>query len=66
MMLCVDRKPGESIFIGDSIEIIITRVQGNQVRLGIEAPKKMVILRTELLDRQIEQELKEDGYDLYI
>lgn len=47
-MLVLSRKSGQSIQIGDNITIRITRVGGNQVRLGIEAPMEVAIRRGEL------------------
>lgn len=47
-MLVLSRKPGQSIQIGDDITITITRVGGNQVRLGIDAPMETPIRRAEL------------------
>ena len=48
-MLCLSRKAGERIVIGDSIEITVIKVQGNRVRIGIEAPKDINIVRQELI-----------------
>lgn len=47
-MLILTRKKGESIKIGDNIEIFVTEVKGDKVRLGISAPGDMKISRTEL------------------
>lgn len=47
-MLILSRKKGESIKIGDDIEIYITDIKGDKVRLGISAPEDMKISRTEL------------------
>lgn len=48
-MLILQRKAGESLFIGDDIEISIVSVDaGGRVRLSIEAPKSYSILRAEL------------------
>lgn len=47
-MLILSRKKGESIKIGDGIEIIVTDIRGEKVRLGISAPEDMKICRTEL------------------
>ena len=48
-MLVLSRKPGESIRIGDDIEISIVEVRGDTVRIGINAPRNITILRQELL-----------------
>lgn len=49
-MLILTRKDGQSIYLDDKVEIkIISSTKGN-VKIGIEAPKNMVILRSELID----------------
>lgn len=48
-MLVVSRKSGESILIGDNIEVCILEVGDGTVKIGIEAPKSIKILRKELL-----------------
>lgn len=47
-MLVLSRKESEKIKLGDSIVLTIVRVNGDRVRLGIEAPGDMLILRHEL------------------
>ena len=47
-MLVLSRKKGESIIIGDNIEITVVDVQGDLIRLGIKAPKEVSIYRQEL------------------
>lgn len=47
-MLILSRKKGESIKIGDDIEIFVTEIKGDKVRLGISAPEHLKISRTEL------------------
>ncbi|MCI2106682.1 MAG: carbon storage regulator [Intestinimonas sp.] len=48
-MLILQRKPGESLFIGNDIQITVTAVEaGGRVRLAIDAPRNMPILRSEL------------------
>lgn len=49
-MLVLTRKKGENIFIGDDIEVSIIGIDGDRVRIGIEAPMELEILREELLD----------------
>ena len=49
-MLILARKIGESIKIGDNISLEIISVAGNTVKIGIEAPKEVGILRKELYD----------------
>ena len=47
-MLVVSRKVGERILIGDNISIMIVRIGPNTVRVGIDAPRDMNIVREEL------------------
>jgi len=47
-MLVLSRKPGEKIHIGTDITITVASVQGNRVRIGIEAPDQISIVRNEL------------------
>jgi carbon storage regulator len=48
-MLVLSRKPLQSIMIGSDIKITVVRVERNQVRIGIEAPQGVTILREELV-----------------
>jgi carbon storage regulator len=47
-MLILTRKKNETIHIGDDILITIVRVSGNNVRIGVSAPRETPVLRTEL------------------
>jgi len=49
-MLVLSRKIGQSFLIGHNIEVKIIEVQGDQVRIGINAPRNVTILRKELMD----------------
>ena len=44
-MLVLERRTNESIHIGDEIEVLVTRIKGDKVWLGIVAPKEVPILR---------------------
>jgi carbon storage regulator len=48
-MLVLQRKPGQVITIGDNIRVTVIRVSGDRVRIGIEAPGEVVVLREELV-----------------
>lgn len=48
-MLVLTRKVGESIAIGDGITLTVVKIDGNRVRLGIEAPRDVLIRREEML-----------------
>lgn len=47
-MLVLSRKESEKVLLGDDIVLTIVRLSGDRVRLGIEAPSEMLILREEL------------------
>ena len=49
-MLVISRKINERIKIGDDIEIVIVSIDKGQVKIGIEAPKSVTILRSELIE----------------
>ena len=49
-MLILQRRPGESLKIGQDIELSVVSVEGGRVRLAISAPQDVPILRSELLD----------------
>lgn len=52
-MLVLSRKPGEKILIGDDVTITIVRIGPNTVRIGIEAPRSMNIVREELAEQLV-------------
>ena len=47
-MLMIRRRCGESIFLGENIEIHVLELAGNRVKLGISAPRDVLVLRNEL------------------
>ena len=55
-MLVLSRKLGEEILIGDDIRLVVYRIQGNRVRLGIAAPEGIPVHRAELLTGSIDSE----------
>jgi carbon storage regulator len=50
-MLILARRIGETVMIGQDITVKIIEVKGNQVRLGIEAPKEVAVHREEIFER---------------
>ena len=57
-MLVLTRKKGESIMIGDNVEVKLLSVDGDQVKLGIVAPKSVKVHRSEIFEA-IQQQNKE-------
>jgi carbon storage regulator len=53
-MLVLSRKLGEKVTIGEGIVLTVVRIDRNQVRIGIEAPDEVPILRGELTDAFVE------------
>ena len=57
-MLVLARKVGQSIVINDNIELLVIEVRGDQVRLGIEAPRSIPVHRKELLEQVRDENVK--------
>ena len=52
-MLVLTRKLMEKLFIGDDICVTVVRLEGGQVRLGIEAPREVAVVRAELVPERL-------------
>ena len=50
-MLILTRRVGESLVIGDDVVVNVLGVKGNQVRIGVDAPKEVSVHREEIYDR---------------
>jgi carbon storage regulator len=55
-MLILSRRPGESVTIGDDVIVTVVSVSGNQIRLGITAPREVRVLREEIYNAMREED----------
>ncbi len=61
-MLILTRRVGETVMIGDEVTVTVLGVKGNQVRLGVNAPKAIAVHREEIFQR-IQREREHGGPD---
>ena len=59
-MLILTRRVGESVIIGDDVDVTVLGVKGNQVRLGVKAPREIAVHREEIYQR-IRREKENSG-----
>lgn len=57
-MLVLRRKPGEAVMIGETIEVQVLGVEGDTVKLGFSAPQNIQIMRKELMESILQENLK--------
>jgi len=57
-MLILTRRADESLMIGDDIKITVLGIKGNQVRIGIDAPKDVPVHREEIYQRIKDEEMR--------
>jgi carbon storage regulator len=60
-MLILTRRVGESLMIGDEITVTVVDIKGNQIRLGIQAPKEIPVHREEVYVRLHEEKARRQG-----
>jgi carbon storage regulator len=58
-VLILTRRVGESVTIGDEVTVTVLRIKGNQVRLGVNAPKTIAVQREEILKKAPDGEPQE-------
>jgi carbon storage regulator len=51
VMLILTRRVGETVVIGDDVDVTVLGIKGRQVRLGVKAPKEVAVHRKEIYDR---------------
>ncbi|MFW1676690.1 carbon storage regulator CsrA [Pontibacter sp. JAM-7] len=59
-MLILTRRVGETLMVGDDVTVTVLGVKGNQVRIGVNAPKDVSVHREEIYQR-IQREKNEEG-----
>ena len=59
-MLILTRKVNESLIVGDNITITVLGVKGNQVRIGVDAPKDVAVHREEIYQRIADTPAEDD------
>lgn len=67
-MLALTRKKGESLVVNNNIEITVLEIRGDQIKIGISAPKNVPVYRKEVylqIQKENEASLKADGLEAF-
>ena len=60
-MLILTRRVGETVVIGNDVDVTVLGVKGNQVRLGVKAPKEVAVHREEIFERIAREQQNGNG-----
>jgi carbon storage regulator len=60
-MLILTRRVGETLMVGDDVTVTVLGVKGNQVRIGVNAPKNVAVHREEIYDRIKDEQDEKNG-----
>lgn len=65
-MLILTRRSGESLMVGDSVKLTVLAIKGNQVRIGIDAPKEVAVHREEIYERIQKEKVEKNNASLSV
>jgi carbon storage regulator len=60
-MLILTRRVGETLMVGDEVTVTVLGVKGNQVRIGVNAPRDVAVHREEIYERIKDEQSRKDG-----